>query len=39
MHIWQNGWQETDTVCTHTRNYLFLPAQPAGAAPPAQPAR
>jgi FkbM family methyltransferase len=30
MHTWQRGWQPTDTVCAHTRNYLFRPA--AGAA-------
>ncbi len=23
MHVWQDGWQETGTVCTHARNYLF----------------
>jgi FkbM family methyltransferase len=28
MHIWQGGgWQETDVICTHTRNYLFRPGQ------------
>ena len=27
MHIWQGGWQKTDVVCTHTRNYLFLPGE------------
>lgn len=38
MHIWQNGWQRADTVCLHTRNYLFRPdgetpsGRPAGAA-------
>lgn len=24
MHTWQGSWQETDVVCTHARNYLFL---------------
>lgn len=28
MHVWQDGWQETSTVCAHARNYLFR--QPAG---------
>jgi FkbM family methyltransferase len=23
MHVWDNGWQRVDTVCTHARNYLF----------------
>src|SRR5262249_24062980 len=28
MHTWQDGrWEETDVVCAHTRNYLFLPGQ------------
>jgi FkbM family methyltransferase len=28
MHVWQGGgWQETDVICTHTRNYLFRPAK------------
>jgi FkbM family methyltransferase len=28
MNVWQGGgWQETDVICTHTRNYLFRPAQ------------
>ncbi len=28
MHVWQGGsWEETDVICTHTRNYLFLPGQ------------
>jgi FkbM family methyltransferase len=31
MHVWQNGWQETGTVCAHARNYLFR--QPAGDKP------
>lgn len=26
MHTWQGGWQETSTVDTHARNYLFLPS-------------
>ncbi len=26
MRTWQGSWQEADVVCTHTRNYLFLPA-------------
>lgn len=25
MHTWQNGWQRTDVVCAHARNYLFRP--------------
>jgi len=29
MYVWQDsGWQQTDVICTHTRNYLFRPAQP-----------
>jgi FkbM family methyltransferase len=27
MNIWQGSWQETDVVCTHARNYLFLPGE------------
>jgi FkbM family methyltransferase len=27
MRTWQDGWQKTDTVCAHARNYLFLPRQ------------
>jgi FkbM family methyltransferase len=26
MYAWQRGWQPADTVCLHTRNYLFRPA-------------
>jgi FkbM family methyltransferase len=25
MQTWQQGWKDTDRVCTHTRNYLFRP--------------
>jgi FkbM family methyltransferase len=25
MHTWQGSWQETDVVCSHARNYLFVP--------------
>jgi len=25
MLTWQQGWQQTDVVCTHARNYLFVP--------------
>jgi FkbM family methyltransferase len=28
MHAWQHGWHETDTVCAHTRNYLFRVPEP-----------
>ncbi len=30
MLSWQDGWQETDAVCGHVRNYLFLPDGRAG---------
>jgi FkbM family methyltransferase len=26
MHAWRGGWRPADTVCGHTRNYLFRPA-------------
>lgn len=26
MQIWDGGWQDTVSVCAHTRNYLFRPA-------------
>lgn len=25
MAIWQNGWQPTEGICAHARNYLFRP--------------
>jgi FkbM family methyltransferase len=27
MNIWQGSWEETDVVCAHARNYLFLPGE------------
>ena len=29
MHTWHGSWQETDVVCAHARNYLFLPGETA----------
>jgi FkbM family methyltransferase len=29
MHTWNRGWQPTDRVCVHCRNYLFRPPTPA----------
>lgn len=26
MHVWDRGWQPTESVCAHTRNYLFRPS-------------
>lgn len=30
MHVWRHGWQPTETVCPHVRNYLFRLPEPAG---------
>ena len=35
MQTWQGGsWEETDVVCTHARNYLFLPGETGEASRP-----
>ena len=31
MATWHHGWQPTETVCAHSRNYLFLPPKAAPA--------
>jgi FkbM family methyltransferase len=33
MATWQRGWQPTQNVCAHSRNYLFLPTKSAPVEP------
>ena len=35
MYTWHDGWQKTDALCAHARNYLFLPGERSeGSLPP-----
>jgi FkbM family methyltransferase len=29
MHVWEGGWEPTEHVCAHARNYLFRPGDTA----------